>query len=63
MSKEKPFKFTVAHSGGEYRVIRTGDDPDLVIFRAATEAKAAAFLQVYLTLPIEDRIKLREACA
>jgi len=66
MTDDKPFKFEIETAGIKgFRVVRKGDTPvqRLVIFKAATRAKASAFLQVYLTLSIEDRRKLRAACA
>lgn len=67
---DKPLKFIIEHGAIDFYVVRVGGvatnagpTSRLVIFQAKTEAKAAAFLQVYLTLAIEDRRKLREACA
>lgn len=61
----KPFKFEIETAGTKgFRVVRISDTLQrLIIFKAATREKSAAFLQVYLTLSIEDRRKLREACA
>lgn len=75
----KPFRFQIESADAdveaavrvsrnilrEFRIVRYGEalGGPLTIFRATTRAKAESWLQVYLTLSIEDRRKLREACA
>lgn len=53
--------FPIQNIGGLWTITRQRPR-QLVIFETNTEAKAMAFLEVYATLSIEDRRKLREAC-
>jgi hypothetical protein len=60
----KPFRFEIVADGGGAAVIRCGASAEgdrVIIFRAGTQAKAELWLQVYLTLSLENRRRLREA--
>ncbi len=57
-----PFRFETQPSGDVVR-IRNSDGKLQVIFRAATQSQAAAWLDVYLMLSIDDRHRLIDACS
>jgi hypothetical protein len=58
----QPYRFQVTADGNVTRIDnQTGQS--LTVFRAASKAQGEAFLQVYLTLSIDDRRKLRAAVA
>lgn len=68
MSEAKPFVFEIVDVSGQddtYLVARRdkASDVTLIIFQTDTEKKARLWLEVYLTLDIPNRRKLREACA
>lgn len=58
---DKPYSFMTSRND----VLRMSNKggPTVVIFRASTEERAKAWLQVYLTLTLPNRRLLREACA
>lgn len=68
MSEAKPFAFEIVDVSGQdepcFQVARRdkASDVTMIIFQADTEKKARLWLEVYLTLDIPNRRKLREAC-